>query len=288
MNFKVFKTNPLPKSVGKDPKPDTVVLFIHGLGGSFGTWSSFARYLKDIWSEADSFGLSFDKYYGDQSWYHKIPVLNWILIFIKVALGPGIKKLSKSLNTTIDSVCHNYDNVIIVAHSMGGLVARQYLIDQMDKSKTLGKVKCLITYATPHKGSRIANVAIVLLWTLFHRYKNPRQLVDLLRDGGYVKELNQVWKNYRIDQRTDFDFIRVFGYDDWVVDEDSSSFVLDSNIEDPNIKPLAGRSHFTIIQPDKRTLQDPSVMITYTYLQQFRDKLESENERKRTEETEID
>ena len=68
---------------------------------------------------------------------------------------------------------YNYDKIAcsrvdIVAHSMGGLMARQFLINYMDMgNKTIRSykqisVRRIVTVATPHNGSQEANY---LLWT---------------------------------------------------------------------------------------------------------------------------
>lgn len=63
----------------------------------------------------------------------------------------SIQNQSKVLNNAIGNID---DNVIIVAHSAGGLVARHLLVNYKNK-----KVTGLITLATPHLGSKTARVS---------------------------------------------------------------------------------------------------------------------------------
>jgi triacylglycerol esterase/lipase EstA (alpha/beta hydrolase family) len=61
----------------------------------------------------------------------------------------GIEEYASELEPVISLVknCTGSDQVIIVAHSMGGLVSRKYMVDYGNAS-----VKKLITLATPHYG----------------------------------------------------------------------------------------------------------------------------------------
>lgn len=61
----------------------------------------------------------------------------------------GIPEYSSELNSIIRLVkrCTGSDQVIIIAHSMGGLVSRQYMVDYGNAS-----VNKLITLASPHYG----------------------------------------------------------------------------------------------------------------------------------------
>jgi triacylglycerol esterase/lipase EstA (alpha/beta hydrolase family) len=87
--------------------------------------------------------------------------------FAEEALGPvyalsygpplaPIERFSKQLATLVDAACRDTGaaQVVIVAHSMGGLVARDYL-------RTYGgaKVARVVTLGTPHHGSRFASLA---------------------------------------------------------------------------------------------------------------------------------
>jgi pimeloyl-ACP methyl ester carboxylesterase len=67
-----------------------------------------------------------------------------------------IERFSAQLAALVDQACRDTgaDQVVIVGHSMGGLVAREYL-------RTCGgaKVARVVTIGTPHHGSRFAHLA---------------------------------------------------------------------------------------------------------------------------------
>ncbi len=62
---------------------------------------------------------------------------------------------ANALKELIDNVFPN-DSVVLIGHSMGGLVSRAYIVNKGGYSK----VKRLITLATPHHGSPLANIAM--------------------------------------------------------------------------------------------------------------------------------
>jgi triacylglycerol lipase len=77
-----------------------------------------------------------------------------------VSLAPpytSIGKLVPQLARRIDEVCQatGADQVVLVAHSMGGLVCRSYLARH---GRT--RVERLITIASPHSGSELARIGI--------------------------------------------------------------------------------------------------------------------------------
>ncbi len=64
----------------------------------------------------------------------------------------GIGPLAAQLKTVIDQRWRETESIHIIAHSMGGLVSRQYL-QNLDGYK---RCKSLTTFASPHHGSIIA------------------------------------------------------------------------------------------------------------------------------------
>lgn len=78
--------------------------------------------------------------------------------------------------------------IILIAHSMGGLVARHYLSIELGNGRRLGdRVRRLITLATPHHGSQLANGAARA--GLFQNKLTVRAALGLL-DAAYWWKLN--------------------------------------------------------------------------------------------------
>jgi triacylglycerol esterase/lipase EstA (alpha/beta hydrolase family) len=111
-----------------DPPPapaELPVLLLHGVGCNAGVWSGFRRHLAEQ-------GIG--------------PVY-------ALSYGPPLASIEQFADQVADRIAGiiaatGAAQVVIVAHSMGGLVARAYL-----RNYGGGKVRRLITIATPHYGS---------------------------------------------------------------------------------------------------------------------------------------
>lgn len=252
-----------PTQIGEG-RPDSAVLFIHGLAGSHETWCHFANHLKAKWTEADCFGLEYDEYYGSQSIVKRIPILRNLAKIRRIIIGPDLATLSRHLRTVVDELCEEYDNVIIIAHSMGGLIARRYIVDVLDETKSVGKVRSLITYATPHHGSILANHYLTFCSAFVPFFiKVSKQIAELSRRNDFIEQLNLNWTKLRVEDK--IEFVRVVGLQDWIVNFHSSSYR-----NDPTVKVIAGKNHYNIIVPSKLRNKDDAFMVTYNYLKNFR------------------
>lgn len=114
-----------------DPAPSPAalpVLLVHGLGCNAGVWSGLARYL-----DAQELGPVYVISYG--------PPLASIDVFAE-QLAARIAQVLQATTAT---------QLVLVCHSMGGLVARAYL-----HRFGGGSVRKVVTIGTPHRGSRLA------------------------------------------------------------------------------------------------------------------------------------
>ncbi|WP_288790930.1 hypothetical protein [uncultured Elizabethkingia sp.] len=249
---------------------ETAVVFVHGLGGAYTTWNKFANTLHKEWIESDSFHLKYDHYYNMEK---EIPVFSF---FAKSFLGKGIEQLSKHLDSFIKTTCRYCKNIILVCHSMGGLVARKYIVDLLNQERDLGKIKALITYATPHLGSSWANRAKAILYkplSIF-RFTSLRlltQVNDLSKNSKLIKSVNEDWTKLGVSSK--IDFLRVLGYADIIVNENSAKY--EEDIE--NVFQFANKDHFNIIKPTLNN-QDGALYVTYNYLKDFNKKIQEEIE----------
>ncbi len=305
---KLFQKRPLlPQFIGEIDQ-DSAVLFIHGLAGSYWTWELFSHHLKTTWNESDSFGLEYEEYYPERSLIYRVPVLEYVARFFQVLIGPDIFTLAGTMESSLGIVCKNYKNVVIVTHSMGGLIARKFIVEYLKKHNDVGKVRGLITYATPHLGSKTANrvshigavivhalnlamlvfgVALIviafsiswflgmcslLLAIIFRkriRINLAKQVFQLKKGNEFIRTLNKDWRDLNVEGRIDFK--RVVGLQDWVVDVESSTF-----IDDDNVIKVANKGHFSIIKPTRP--KDKAFQVTYEYLKSFRSELERKME----------
>ncbi len=245
-----------PSQIGTHEPVESCIIFVHGFAGGISTWKTFAKHLKKQWIYEDSFGIEYDQYTVG----FNFPLFT--TIGRAIAGGPKLEILATSFNTVINEVCNEYKNVIIIAHSMGGLIARQYLVDVMKRNKDVGKIKALITYASPHKGSLIATFykSLPLKYFFPFRYMSE-QVVQMCRiQSDFIYKLNKDWDKLRIEKK--IDFRRVIGERDGIVDRESGA--LELSLFDS----ISNKGHFNIIKPSKS--KDPAFMVTFNYLRDFR------------------
>lgn len=122
MPFHSFNKRPAKNPVGLP------VLLIHGYGCNSGYWHAMSKALAHAQITHHAVSLE--------------PVLSDIDDYVP-AIHRAIETLCKETG---------HDRIIIVAHSMGGLVARAYLRDHGKK-----RIAKVITLGTPHRGTGLAN-----------------------------------------------------------------------------------------------------------------------------------
>jgi len=101
-----------------------LILCVHGLGATGqNTWGQFHRLI----DEDDSLGPLADvKFFG-----FKTSKTRWSLL--PSSRKQKVSDLAKGLRTEIDERYRDYASIVLVGHSMGGLVIRQYLVSRSKK-----------------------------------------------------------------------------------------------------------------------------------------------------------
>lgn len=165
---------------------DYPIIFVHGIGGGFRDWESTAETI----SGGSHFRM---RYQRDGTLYHNYngvapQTTNWVWLVsyyhdrpVKEALTGDLKTYAKRLGemvTVIKRLCGR-EKVILICHSMGGLVGRASM--SLDDS-SWESVHKIITVATPHEGVR-TSIGIV------------GQLKDLRRGSPFLNRLNQDWRH---------------------------------------------------------------------------------------------
>jgi pimeloyl-ACP methyl ester carboxylesterase len=237
-----------PQWVSRRPDGAKIaVVFVHGLfGDTLGSWTAdnkatFFQLLKDDPNVGDrvhtfAFGFTSDMLRGD------------------AAGSLDIREAANKLHQVLQyHRVLEYEAVVFVAHSMGGLVVLREILNHPE---LVPKVPLVTLFATPQEGAQIARIGDLLL-------KNPalRQLVPA--DGnGFLQQLSDDWTRLARKPHVVCGYEKAPTYDTAMVVEWSSSTRFCS---EPGVA-IGGASHLTLVKPDRAT--HDSVMLLVNAISQ--------------------
>ena len=202
-------------------KGPCVVIFVHGLSGSSGTWDQMIKVLSDC-RNLDH--LAYDCY--------EYPSSLWRIPFGKKMAS--IQEISEGLRTFI-STKYKDKKVVIAAHSLGGVIARHYIVESKKYARD-HQVLAAILYASPLGGSGLANITKNFSWRHAH-------LSQLSVKGDILTSLNNDWVALRIAE--DVPVLSIIAGSDAIVSRDSAS----PYIGDQNTKTLIDCGHIDVTKP---------------------------------------
>lgn len=173
-----------------------LILFIHGFTGGNETWrNSTGEMYHQLLINDDTIAKGYDVAYFE--YFTKLtdilPVANSWLAKIKMIVGStpkkveqniGIAEVSELLRTQMRFQLSAYKRIVIVAHSMGGLIAKSALVAEI-KAHASCNVQLFISLAVPHLGANVANFGKLLT-------TNP-QLKDLAPLSEFCVGINDQW-----------------------------------------------------------------------------------------------
>ncbi|HEX9801142.1 MAG TPA: alpha/beta fold hydrolase [Thermoanaerobaculia bacterium] len=117
--------------------------------------------------------------------------------------GESIKKIARQLADEIEQRMSRYEQIVVIAHSMGGLVAMHYILIQLRAARSL-PIRGVMLYAVPINGSHLVSMAkaagIALKFVvpraggLFGWLRGQNEQVSQLAPASeFVQELNDEW-----------------------------------------------------------------------------------------------
>lgn len=185
---------------------------MHGLGGSEETWGEFPKLIKN--DEAFT-GYEVEIYEYPTSLIRAKSIvekfsklLSWIIPQSKL---PTIQEIAEGLRSELRIRYAEYQEIYLVTHSMGGLVARKYLIDFLKDDPSQLRIKKLLLYAVPNNGSD---------WAELSRLYKHEQIAQLAKKSDFMVLLNKENRFYKLEEH--LDVLYVIGLQDAVVDEHSA------------------------------------------------------------------
>jgi pimeloyl-ACP methyl ester carboxylesterase len=214
---------------------ENLVLFIHGLSGSSGTWDTMLQVLVQC-RELDH--VAYDCY--------TYPTSLIRMPFAKKM--PSIQEIASGLKSFIDGHYANKKNVIIVAHSLGGLIARNYILEQL-KGRLDHKIAGLILYASPLSGSG---------WSFASKFSwKHAHLKQLSVKTDFLNGMNSDWVTLQAEDKIKL-FSVIAGVDAIVSPESSLPY-----IGAKNYATLIEHGHISVTKP--QSLDD----LRFVYLKNF-------------------
>ena len=156
---------------------------------------------------------------------------------------PTIQEIAEGLRTELRIRYVDNEEIYLVTHSMGGLVARKYLIDSLKDDVTSLRIKKLLLYAVPNNGSD---------WAELSRLYPHAQIKQLAKKSDFLTLLNKENRYYDLEEY--LDVLYVVGLEDIVVDEHSALSYWGKKQYESLYK-----GHLDIVKPKDKN--DPSYLV---------------------------
>ena len=209
------------------PGNEHAIVFVHGLGGSpLSTWGGM---LSLIGGDA-----AFDRATLD---CYSYPTMLLSLPIPWLAPLPGLKEIVEGLQTFLHDRYSDFRRVDLVAHSLGGVVARALVVEEMRAGSRL-PIKRVALIAVPNSGSSLASVGRQVSF-------RHRQLKALCNNSAELSATDVAWRENEVAEKIDVRYI--LGGKDRCVSRESGC-------NDPEIRPsmLINFGHRDIVSPQDR------------------------------------
>lgn len=205
---------------------DTLIVLIHGLGAPDTTWTNGGFSWIDLLltdvniPNIDVAYITYDTAHLSSSILQVVGVKSLKVGFFKkisVNKGPftSIKTLSQELKRELNTNrVKEYKRIILVGHSMGGLIGIRYLLEEVEHKES-HNIKGFVSLATPYNGSSKALYA-----ALIKNLNQHAQIPSLEPNSDFLDDTIRLWQKHLYDINTSYKFF--FGTDDTIVTEKSA------------------------------------------------------------------
>ncbi len=165
--------------------------------------------------------------------------------------SPSIQYIARNLENWIRNRVRGNGKLALIAHSMGGVISRQFIVSQIWRDRPISKAIKLITLiASPHHGMALADIARLLPAV------SDEQLRDLSPNSPFLVELNQQWAKWSSQNVPESCRVRcIYGTKDKVVPTASASAL------DSEAVPMLNATHRGIVKIGSR---EDEVLVTFT------------------------
>src|SRR5450755_3268431 len=166
----------------------TAIALIHGIGAKYPQeyWHDFLSVLKQD-ETLGKFGLFVWKYPTNVQPSGIMNAFSTIKKRTPQETAPRIALLGSAWNANYLSQFEGYQNIVLVCHSMGGLVVKSWILATLEQgqSRSLAKLRHIAFYATPHQG---APITASTQWN--------KQLKDMHVDNPFIEDMGRRWYDH--------------------------------------------------------------------------------------------
>ncbi|WOI37408.1 hypothetical protein R1T43_19810 [Alteromonas sp. CI.11.F.A3] len=199
------------------------VIFVHGLGGKVDkTWGNFPQYLID-----------------DITISHKVIEYGYTsphLVKQFFKSGPTILNIANGLLSDIKAQCNlENDEIVLVGHSMGGVVIKRLLV-RLSKLGLKHNIKKICFFDVPHGGSGLANIGKYIAL-------RNRHLRSLVNNSSDLDALDEDWVDQKLSEQ--LNILSIIDANETVVSSVSSK----SMFRYHQIETINDVNHSTIVKP---------------------------------------
>lgn len=172
------------------------VVFVHGIKGDpFATWRNGAD------APAGFIDLILQ---DDDLQDYDVFSFGYRSTFLR---GAPIDNAALQLGRAMSALQQRCTSIVLIAHSMGGLVSMKYIVDQLQQNIT-PPISGLMLYGTPTTGSDLVNIAKLVGYGIGIKFpgvrqvmnlvlRGQRQLTDLATGSEFLTRLHTEWA-YRV------------------------------------------------------------------------------------------
>lgn len=150
---------------------------------------------------------------------------------------PSIDELALGLATEIESKYPKNRRIVLVCHSMGGLVARKFLLDLARQGLSIERYS-LLMFGTPNSGALLPRMAAKV-------GLKPKQLNSMGLGDTFIPALNEGWRDLGIADRMNIRY--VIGGGDQIVTPLSAGF----SAGDSRVEVAIDLDHFSLVDVTK-------------------------------------
>ncbi|MFD5033132.1 alpha/beta fold hydrolase [Streptomyces sp. NPDC058405] len=218
------------------------VVFVHGLFSSSKTWAGLLSLI------SSDEGLSSVE---PQLFEYATPKMRWR----PDRRIPNYNDLAEHLKTYLLLRAKDYDALVLVAHSQGGLIVQRYLSRMLGsgRGEDLAKIKGVILFACPNDGSGFGLLGRRLWWQRHPQEEELRPYADQVKDAQRVV-INQIVHATAVGPSTcPIPFWVYGGTEDNVVQRASAQGAF------PSVSMLPG-NHSSIVRPLTRNAEAYGVL----------------------------